>query len=202
MSEPGKRRERKKAQTRSALLEVALRLIADRGVYGTRIEDVTEKADLGKGAFYNYFPSKSALVAELVAHGVETLCDEYLGSAVGSGADRIAQEIRGHEAFFSERPVFVVLFHQARGLRKMASNSEDLERVFGDYLARIGDMLVSPGDADRVTKQERMDLAAVILGSIAGYRSFRIAAGLDVEASVLTRVLSSGVAQALTPTAR
>jgi AcrR family transcriptional regulator len=192
------RRERKKAQTRAVLVEVALRLIAERGIYGTRVEDITEKSDLGKGAFYNYFPSKSALVAELVAQGVDTLCEEYLVGAIAPGQGRIAAVIHGHEAFFAEHPVFVVLFHQARGLRKIGSD-DDLQPVFVDYLGRIGDMLVGPDELERASKKERMDLAAVILGSIAGYRSFRIAAGLDVETNMLASILSSGVESALAP---
>jgi AcrR family transcriptional regulator len=201
MDDPTPRRERKKTRTRKVLLDVALRLIADRGIYGTRIEDITERSDLGKGAFYSYFPSKNALVAALVAQGVEQLCDEYLQGVaqLEPYGERIRAVTRGHEAFFAEHPVFVVLFHQARGIVKVgASAGDELERVFADYLRRIGDMLVPPGDAKEPVAGERLNVAAVLLGAIAGYRSFQIAAGLGGDADTLTDVLTLGVPAALT----
>ena len=67
------RRQRKKETTRKALLDAAIALMAERGLYATRIEDITERADLGKGAFYNYFLSKDALVAALAKAGLNAL---------------------------------------------------------------------------------------------------------------------------------
>ncbi len=205
MTVPVARRERKKAQTRKLLVDVALHLIAERGIYGTRIEDITERSDLGKGAFYNYFPSKNALVASLVGEGVALLCADFLtGLADDSGAGgaaRVAAVVRGHDEFFTKHPVFVLIFHQARGIAKVDAPGGDLENVFVAYLQRIGDLLLSPHDRARTSDLEKMDLAAVILGSIAGYRSFRMAAGLGLESDALTRVLTSGAA-AVATTAR
>lgn len=193
------RRERKKEKTRKVLLDVAIRLIGERGIYGTRVEDITERSDLGKGAFYNYFESKDRLVAELVRRGVELLHHEYLTElAALSSTDRIAAVIAGHEAFFSDHPVYVLLFHQARGLATMrSSETAALTAVFVEYLQRTGNMLVAPEDRDRITSSELLDLAAVIVGTIAGHRSFRIAANLGVSSTVVTEVLASGVAGAL-----
>jgi len=52
------RRERRHAETRARLMSAALHLFADRGFADTSIEDITEAADVGKGTFFNYFPSK------------------------------------------------------------------------------------------------------------------------------------------------
>lgn len=54
---PG-RRERRQTETRERLMRCALRLFAERGFAGTSIEDITEAADVGKGTFFNYFPTK------------------------------------------------------------------------------------------------------------------------------------------------
>ena len=59
---PG-RRERRSAETREKIFRSALELFATRGFLATRVEDITEAADVGKGAFYNYFPSKEHLLA-------------------------------------------------------------------------------------------------------------------------------------------
>ena len=52
------RRERRKAETYERLMRAALRLIAERGLAATTIEQITEAADVGKGTFFNYFPTK------------------------------------------------------------------------------------------------------------------------------------------------
>ncbi len=54
---PG-RRERRSKQTRERLFRTALRLFAERGFQATTVEDITEAADVGKGTFFNYFPTK------------------------------------------------------------------------------------------------------------------------------------------------
>ncbi len=60
------RRERHQAKTRERLMLAALRLFAERGMAETSVEDITEAADVGKGTFFNYFPSKEHL---LIAFG-------------------------------------------------------------------------------------------------------------------------------------
>jgi AcrR family transcriptional regulator len=69
------RRERKKLETRQALQESALNLFHERGFDGATVEDITERADVAKGTFFNYFSSKEALLRELVAWQFEKLCE-------------------------------------------------------------------------------------------------------------------------------
>lgn len=58
--------ERKKAETRERLGRAALDLISRRGLMETSVEDITEAADVGKGTFFNYFPSKEHVFVVLV----------------------------------------------------------------------------------------------------------------------------------------
>jgi AcrR family transcriptional regulator len=59
------RRERRRAETRERIIACALRLFSERGVTATTIEDITNAADIGKGTFFNYFPSKEHILAQL-----------------------------------------------------------------------------------------------------------------------------------------
>jgi len=56
------RRERRKAETRRRILEASMRLFEEKGILSTTVEDITEAADIGKGTFFNYFPSKEAVL--------------------------------------------------------------------------------------------------------------------------------------------
>ena len=60
---PPNRRERRRAATRERIFRAALRLFAARGVFATTVQEITEAADVGKGTFFNYFPTKEHLLA-------------------------------------------------------------------------------------------------------------------------------------------
>ncbi|MHB8501268.1 MAG: TetR/AcrR family transcriptional regulator [Candidatus Acidiferrales bacterium] len=56
------RRERRSAETRESLFRAALDLFARKGFNETTVGDITEAADVGKGTFFNYFPSKDHIL--------------------------------------------------------------------------------------------------------------------------------------------
>jgi len=56
------RRQRRSAETRERLFRAALRLFAEKGFAETTVEDITNAADVGKGTFFNYFPSKEHIL--------------------------------------------------------------------------------------------------------------------------------------------
>lgn len=56
------RRERRSAELRERLFHSALQLFAQKGFAETTVEDITEAADVGKGTFFNYFPSKDHIL--------------------------------------------------------------------------------------------------------------------------------------------
>lgn len=66
----GERRgvSRRRTRTRDALLEAARRLMAHPPREAFTIDDVVQGARVAKGSFYNHFPDKEALVAEVYRH--------------------------------------------------------------------------------------------------------------------------------------
>ena len=55
------RLDRRKARTRQALIDAAVRLIAEGRGDRASIAEITEEADIGFGSFYNHFDSKEQL---------------------------------------------------------------------------------------------------------------------------------------------
>ncbi|MFI7423222.1 TetR/AcrR family transcriptional regulator [Nonomuraea sp. NPDC049684] len=62
MTEATGRRERKKARTRQAIADAALKLFLDRGYEQVAIKDVAEAADVSMSGLFKHFPTKESLV--------------------------------------------------------------------------------------------------------------------------------------------
>jgi AcrR family transcriptional regulator len=58
-------RQRRKAETRTLLLEAGLRVFAERGLDLATLDDVARAAGFTKGAIYRQFPSKGAFLLGL-----------------------------------------------------------------------------------------------------------------------------------------
>jgi AcrR family transcriptional regulator len=61
-SPPAGLRERKKAKTRAAIREHAMRLFEERGYAATTVDQIAEAADVSQSTFFRYFPTKEDLV--------------------------------------------------------------------------------------------------------------------------------------------
>jgi AcrR family transcriptional regulator len=67
----GDRRTRRREATRRKLIDSGRTLFASQGVDATRINEITELADVGFGSFYNHFADKEELVDAVMAEVAE-----------------------------------------------------------------------------------------------------------------------------------
>jgi AcrR family transcriptional regulator len=84
-------REEKKAEQRRAILNTAAALFRKRGYDETRVRDIVERLRISEVTFFNYFPTKDAVI---MAFAVEMI--EYSIASV-------KREIEGHERSVPER---------------------------------------------------------------------------------------------------
>ncbi len=94
----GDRRERRRAETRERLFRAALDLFAKRGFLETTVEDITEAADVGKGTFFNYFPTKEHVLATFGAQRlaeIERARDRAQNGPVLSALRELAIDLAG-----------------------------------------------------------------------------------------------------------
>jgi AcrR family transcriptional regulator len=110
------RGERRKRETRSRLLEAALRLMGEKGMEGVAINEITEAADVGFGSFYNHFESKEAIYAALL---------DWVFEEFGDALDRLVRGIADPAEVIS-----VCVRHTLLRARR--------EPIWGQFLIREG----------------------------------------------------------------
>ena len=66
-------RERKKADTRRALVDAASELFAERGVQATTMDDIAQAAGMSRTSVFNYFGHKEMILCEIGARYVNEI---------------------------------------------------------------------------------------------------------------------------------
>lgn len=99
-------RERKKRQTHHRISRAARHLFIGQGYANTTIEAIAEKADISKPTFFNYYPSKLAVLHQLLDEMddrfVEYIADELKKDC--SSADRLRNILLRSATFINESP--------------------------------------------------------------------------------------------------
>jgi AcrR family transcriptional regulator len=112
MSQPTiQRMDRRRARTRAALLRAGQALFAARSPEAVTIDDIVDAAEVAKGSFYNHFPDKDALAAELAREArrhVEALAERF-SSGVDDPAERVARAVCGFARHAADDPMGVRL---------------------------------------------------------------------------------------------
>ncbi|MDK2814090.1 MAG: hypothetical protein PWP18_3 [Thermoanaerobacter sp.] len=61
----------KKIEKRSSIIEVAATIFSEKGYPSTKMEEIAEKAGVGKGTIYQYFRSKKHLFQEIIKERID-----------------------------------------------------------------------------------------------------------------------------------
>ncbi|GIW06636.1 MAG: TetR family transcriptional regulator [Dehalococcoidia bacterium] len=126
------RSELRKQRTRSALLDAARSLFAERGFEGTTIAAIGERADLGFGTFYLYFRDKEDILRAVVMEGLASLRDRLAsldgttGGVLESGSAALRAVL--HHAY-DNRDLFRVLLNS-----RTLSSALEAQAIFRDLL--------------------------------------------------------------------
>ncbi|MEH1101532.1 acyl-CoA-like ligand-binding transcription factor [Micromonospora sp. CPCC 205561] len=147
---PG-RRDRKKRQTRAALTEAALRLVAERGLAQVTVEEISEAVDVSPRTFFNYFSCKDdALVGDQAGHAARLVArlaavppEVPVLAALRTAFDEVIDEIRAEPELWCLR-MDVVTRNPALLPRLLAGNTEAERAIVEVVAARVG---VDPGHA-------------------------------------------------------
>jgi AcrR family transcriptional regulator len=185
-------RDDKKRETRTAILEGALARFRQEGFDATRVRDITTELRISEATFFNYFPTKQAVLEEaaeeLLKRSIERLeagvhradavpdrLEAMLADFVAdfAGDRELAALLGAHTTFFagnrSERLTYArglvtELFAegQERGEIRTDVNAQTLAQLFIELVLAIIRTWVDDPDDDRPLG-ERLELALSIL---------------------------------------
>src|SRR5919199_3648147 len=131
------RRERRKSATREALIKAAQDVIATKGVYLAVIEEITERADVAKGSFYQYFRNRDELLDVLLTRRLEELRVHIEAMPPPRTFAACVRTLIGHHLdYFLHHEDFLLFLHQLRGLITM--NQEETQAVRDAYRRYLG----------------------------------------------------------------
>lgn len=188
------RNSRRREQTRARLIDAAMTLFAKQGTERTRINEITELADVGFGSFYNYFENKDAIVDAVLSETAASHAQAIVGATadVEDPAEVISVAHRHFVRLAIEEPqlaalaVELVFSNQAiiESLRPFAR--EDLKRAAAAGRVDIPDIEV----ALHAT-------GGALQGSIRGVLEGELGPDADVaHAALVLRMLGLGPSEA------
>jgi len=144
------RRERRKLEVRSRILEASVALFERRGIEATTVVAICEHADVAHKTFFNHFPSKRHLLREVARYALDQLLAqiEEAGKQPGSTRERIRHFFEGvaddvDEAGPMQRELvteMVRMAHETGSEPEQARKLHDAFRAIVDEGAAAGDL--------------------------------------------------------------
>lgn len=101
MTKPPDRHARRRQATRTRLIDAAKARFARQGVDSTRIQEITDEADVGFGSFYNHFDSKDAIVEAVLKETIAAQAEAV--AAVTADMEDPAEIIAAAHRYFIRR---------------------------------------------------------------------------------------------------
>lgn len=178
----GKIDENKKKK-KEALFNTAYELFVTKGINGTSISDIVEKAGVAKGTFYLYFKDKYDIKNKLIAHKTHELFTKAGTAMEAAGIsgleeqlifiiDHIVNELVGNKALLN----FISKNLVMGALRSALLTGESSDAIFFDKY-----MMLLEGDAHAYEDEDVMLFTIVELAGSTCYNSILFEEPLPIE---------------------
>lgn len=161
-------RERKKRQTRDAIVEVAESLFSRRGLEAATMEEVAAGADVSVGTVYNYFGSKPALLLAIFEAETKRMLEAGDAIVEAPGSDPAQAVARLFDEYLD-----IMLSVDRRLLREVLRSWMDADALAGELMS---------------LDQQLVSQLVALLGGFQGGGSIRDDVGLDDAALLLFSV--------------
>jgi AcrR family transcriptional regulator len=176
------RHTRRLTTTRKKLLSAARAVFAERGLDLASIDEITRRADVGKGTFYYHFHGKSDLVGEVIKDVLDELAGVLRQRCSGATdlKDLLDRLIEAHIQFFCNRWEDFVLYFQGRTDLTLQEGYPGIETPFLEYLECVEGLMAAVLKY-RLPQQVLRRIACAVAGFVSGYYSFAVVASKDED---------------------
>jgi AcrR family transcriptional regulator len=145
---------------RAEIAEVAVRLWAERGFDRTSVAEVAEAAGVSKGTLYLYFPSKQALLEDVLRRhsllpDIEMLVEDLAGASLEEAVHAFVRRAWRH---LTERRDLVLL-----ALRELPTHLDQLQGVLENVLVP-GNKLIASYLESRLGPERAEEISFVVAG--------------------------------------
>jgi AcrR family transcriptional regulator len=122
------RHERRKLRTRQQLKDATLELVMEKGYDEVKVQDIVDRADLGRGTFYVHYRDKQEILWDIIQDGLQASLEE---------GDRRSQEELGPPGYLGYLITFETAAKHQNLYRVMlgSKGSALITHRVADYLA-------------------------------------------------------------------
>ncbi len=142
------RRQDNKKRNRRALLEASLDLFREVGFDQTRVQDIVDRVGVSPATFFNYFPAKDAVLAEVSLEATRSyieLLDAQLEQRERTAAARLLEVATLVSIVMSEDPAVSTLLATRTGF--LTGASDDLADADRQGQHRLAELFAQGQDA-------------------------------------------------------
>jgi AcrR family transcriptional regulator len=178
------RRERKKINSKKAIVDAAVKLFSQKGYQETAVADIMNEADLGIGTFYNYFQSKEEILKSLLSEIVEEINAFYetLLKEPKPVAEILTEMFLLTAKILDENRFVLPLFLSAAHKRAMPKEHRHVEN--GLTFKSIFDIIIKNGQKKG---EFRQDIPAELIAEMF-HSVFQAASFSSLEMSFMTNI--------------
>jgi AcrR family transcriptional regulator len=157
-------RTEKNELTQKNLFEAAVKVVGQLGYRDASVTDITSRAQIAQGTFYNYFDSKQDILDQLLPELGQNLL-EFLGKQVGEATflEREEKSIKAYFQFIKDKPEFyrILVEAQVYSPQSFITHAENLIRNYEAALKRTKEK----GFLKNYSEEEFEVIALILLGA-------------------------------------
>lgn len=157
-------RTEKNELTQKNLFEAAVKVVGQIGYRDASVTEITTRANIAQGTFYNYFDSKQDILDQLLPELGHNLL-EFLGKQVGDATflEREEKSIRAYFQFIKDKPEFyrILVEAQVYSPQSFITHADNLIRNYETALKRTKEK----GFLKNYLEDEFEVIALILLGA-------------------------------------
>jgi AcrR family transcriptional regulator len=181
-------RERKKARTRAAIRQHALRLFREQGYAETTVEQIAEAAEVSPSTFFRYFPTKEDVVLQDDFDPIAIAKFE----ALPADMHPVAALRAAMRETFAETPAWQL--EQFRELNRLTMSVPELRaRALDEYLRSV--RLAAELLAKRLGRDPSDIAIRTVAGAVVGVGLSALVAGMEDPETDVVAFMDAGLAR-------